>query len=120
MSDEAAVRGGLGVLGYALCPESGQVAFVLFSPFALWVLAANRNAASISRMLAAMLGAVLCVAVGQMAYRSALGWETYPDYLSAGRQSLDYPDSSVEEVRSIAPELSEEDVALLHEWIEIA
>ncbi|MFR3450762.1 MAG: hypothetical protein ACLTSX_03050 [Collinsella sp.] len=31
------------VLGYALRPESGQVAFVLFSPFALWVLFANRN-----------------------------------------------------------------------------
>lgn len=105
------------VLGYALRPESGQVAFVLFSPFALWVLAADGNVASILRMLAAMLGVVLCVVVGQVAYRSTPGWETYPDYLSAGRQSLDYSDLSVEEVRSIAPELSEEDIALLHEWM---
>lgn len=105
------------VLGYALRPESGQVAFVLFSPFALWVLAANRNVASISRMLAAVLGVALCVGVGQAAYRSTPGWETYPDYLAAGRRSLDYPDLPVEEVRAIAPELSEEDVALLHEWM---
>lgn len=105
------------VLGYALRPESGQVAFVLFSPFALWVLAANRNIASISRMLAAVLGVALCVGVGQAAYRSTPGWETYPDYLAAGRRSLDYPDLPVEEVRAIAPELSEEDVALLHEWM---
>ena len=80
------------VLGYALRPESGQVAFVLFSPFALWVLAANRNVASISRMLAAVLGVALCVGLGQAAYRSTPGWETYPDYLAAGRRSLDYPD----------------------------
>lgn len=105
------------VLGYALRPESGQVAFVLFSPFALWVLAANRNVASISRMFAAVLGVALCVGVGQAAYRSTPGWETYPDYLAAGRRSLDYPDLPVEEVRAIAPELSEEDVALLHEWM---
>lgn len=105
------------VLGYALRPESGQVAFVLFSPFALWVFAANRNVASISRMLAAVLGVALCVGVGQAAYRSTPGWETYPDYLAAGRRSLDYPDLPVEEVRAIAPELSEEDVALLHEWM---
>ena len=105
------------VLGYSLRPESGQVAFVLFSPFALWVLAANRNVASISRMLAAVLGVALCVGVGQAAYRSTPGWETYPDYLAAGRRSLDYPDLPVEEVRAIAPELSEEDVALLHEWM---
>lgn len=105
------------VLGYALRPESGQVAFILFSPFALWVLAANRNVASISRMLAAVLGVALCVGVGQAAYRSTPGWETYPDYLAAGRRSLDYPDLPVEEVRAIAPELSEEDVALLHEWM---
>lgn len=105
------------VLGYALRPESGQVAFVLFSPFALWVLAANRNVASISRMLAAVLGVALCVGVGQAAYRSTPGWETYPDYLAAGRRSLDYPDLPAEEVRAIAPELSEEDVALLHEWM---
>lgn len=105
------------VLGYALRPESGQVAFVLFSPFALWVLAANRNVASISRMLAAVLGVALCVGVGQAAYRSTPGWETYPDYLAAGRRSLDYPDLPVEEVRAIAPELSEEDVALFHEWM---
>lgn len=105
------------VLGYALRPESGQVAFVLFSPFALWVLAANRNVASISRMLAAVLGVALCVGVGQAAYRSTPGWETYPDYLAVGRRSLDYPDLPVEEVRAIAPELSEEDVALLHEWM---
>lgn len=105
------------VLGYALRPESGQVAFVLFSPFALWVFAANRNVASISRMLAAVSGVALCVGVGQAAYRSTPGWETYPDYLAAGRRSLDYPDLPVEEVRAIAPELSEEDVALLHEWM---
>ena len=105
------------VLGYALRPESGQVAFVLFSPFALWVLAANRNVASISRMLAAVLGVALCVGVGQAAYRSTPGWETYPDYLAAGRRSLDYPDLPVEEVRAIAPELSEEDVALPPEWM---
>ncbi len=91
------------VLGYALRPESGQVAFVLFSPFALWVLAANRNVASISRMFAAVLGVALCVGVGQAAYRSTPGWETYPDYLAAGRRSLDYPDLPVEEVRAIAP-----------------
>lgn len=105
------------VSGYALRPESGQVAFVLFSPFALWVLVANRNVASILRMLAAVLGVVLCVVVGQAAYRSTPGWETYPDYLSAGRKSLDYPDLPAGEIRAIAPELSEEDVALLHEWM---
>ena len=36
------------VLGYALRPESGLATIAIFAPFALWVLAKNRNLASIA------------------------------------------------------------------------
>lgn len=104
------------VAGYALRPESGMAAVAVFSPFALWVLVRNRHAGAILRGVAALACIGLAVAAGQAAYRATPGWETYPDYLDAGRSVLDYPELSVEEVRSVAPELSANDVEVMYDW----
>lgn len=114
LSDVAACL--LIVAGYALRPESGMAALAVFAPFALWVLARNRRAGSIARGIAALACIGLTVVAGQAAYRATPGWETYPDYLDAGRSVLDYPELSVDEVQAVAPELSENDVDVMYDW----
>lgn len=103
--------------GYALRPESGQAAFVIFCPFAVWVLARNRNLGSILRGVAAVACVVAATVIGQVAYSVTPGWEDYPAYLEAGRSTLDYPPLSTEEIRAIAPELSEADAQMLGDWM---
>lgn len=103
--------------GYALRPESGQAAFVLFAPFAVYVLVCNRNAGSIVRGALAVLCVVLATAVGQVAYDATPGWEGFTAFLDAGRSSLDYPDLDAVQIQEILPELSENDAEMLNDWM---
>lgn len=105
------------VLGYALRPESGLATIAIFAPFAPWVLAKNRNLASIARGAAVLLLIAACAFAGRFAYDHTPGWEGYASYLDAGRNVLDYPDMTVEQVRELAPELSDNDVAVLQSWL---
>ena len=104
-------------LGFSLRPESGLATLVVFCPFALWVLARNRHVGAILRGVAVLAVVGACLVAGHVAYESTPGWEGYASYLDAGRDVLDYPDMSVEEVRELAPELSENDVAVLQSWL---
>ena len=103
-------------VGFSLRPESGIAALLLFAPFLVWVLARNRRAASLGRALAVALVIAASYGAGQLAYRSAPGWQDYPAYLDAGRTVLDSQQMAVGEVRSRAPELSENDVAVMYDW----
>lgn len=104
-------------LGYSLRPESGLATIVVFAPFALWVLVKNCNIASIVRGALVLTLAGVCAFAGRFAYDHTPGWEGYASYLDAGRNVLDYPDMSVEQVQALAPELSENDVAVLQSWL---
>lgn len=103
--------------GYSLRPESALAALVIFAPFAVWVLARNRNVGSIARGVIVLACIGGCTVAGQMAYRSAAGWESYSEYLEAGRSSLDYPDLTDEEVESVDSSLSDNDVDMLYNWM---
>ncbi len=105
------------VVGYSLRPESGLAAIAVFAPFAVWVLARNRNVGSIVRgvVVVALVGA--CAFAGRYAYDHTPGWEGYASYLDAGRSALDYPDLSSDAVRSVEPSLSENDVDVLYNWL---
>ncbi len=103
-------------VGFSLRPESGIAALLLFVPFLVWVLARNRRAASLGRALAVVLVIAASYGAGQLAYRSVPGWQDYPAYLDAGRTVLDSQQMAVGEARSRAPELSENDVAVMYDW----
>lgn len=103
--------------GYSLRPESGQAAFVIFAPFAVWVLVRNRVAGSIVRGVLAVACVVLATLIGQVAYDVTPGWEDFSAYLDAGRSSLDYPDLDVAQIQQILPELSENDAEMLNDWM---
>lgn len=105
------------VLGYSLRPESGLATIAVFAPFALWVLVRNRNLASILRGVVVLALVGVCAFAGRFAYDHTPGWEGYAVYLDAGRDVLDYPDMTVEQVQELAPELSENDVAVLQSWL---
>ncbi len=104
------------IAGYGLRPESGMAALAVFSPFAIWVFMRNRRLSSVVRGIAAVGCIALTVVSGQIAYRLAPGWQSYPAYLDAGRSVLDYPALDVDEVREIAPRLSENDVEVMYDW----
>ena len=87
-------------LGYSLRPESGLVTIAVFAPFALWVLVKNRNIASIMRGALVLILVGVCAFAGRFAYDHTPGWEGYASYLDAGRNVLDYPDMSVEQVQA--------------------
>lgn len=123
-NDDATARprladtGGLALvaIGFSLRPESGMAALAVFAPFAVWVVARNRRAAAFIR--GALVIAVVAASwgAGQLAYRTAPGWEGFSDYLDAGRKVLDTQHLSVDEARAAAPQLSENDVEVLFDW----
>ncbi len=103
--------------GYSLRPESALAALVIFAPFAVWVLARNRNIGSIARGAVVLACIGVCAVAGQLAYRSAAGWESYSEYLEAGRASLDYPELTAKEVESVDSSLTDNDVDMLYNWM---
>ena len=103
-------------LGFSLRPESGVAALLMFLPFLVWVLGRNRRPASLLRALAVVLVVAASYGAGQLAYRATPGWQDYPAYLDAGRTVLDSQHMSADEVRSRAPGLSENDVAVMYDW----
>ncbi len=105
------------VLGFALRPESGLGSFVVFSPFAVYVLAKNRHALAILRGLAAIALVGVVAVAGKASYDLTPGWENYNDYLSYGRSSLDYPELSADELRSIDPSVTDATASVLNKWI---
>lgn len=105
------------VFGYALRPESGLAALVVFCPFAGWVLIKNRNIASIVRG-AVVLALIALTTVGSnFAYNSTPGWEGYTAYLDAGRDVMDFPISSTERLQAADPDMSENDIDMLYDWL---
>lgn len=110
--------GGLALvaIGFSLRPESGMAALAVFAPFAVWVVARNRRAASLVRMALVVAVVAASWGAGQLAYRTAPGWEGFSDYLDAGRKVLDTQHLSVDEARAAAPQLSENDVEVLFDW----
>lgn len=113
-SDVAAVL--LVAIGFSLRPESGMATFIVFSPFVVWMLVKNRSASAILRAVVMVATIAACYGIGQMAYLLTPGWEGYPAYLDAGRRVLDYPEATYEELAVVAPELSENDVAMMYDW----
>ncbi len=103
-------------IGFSLRPESGLAALALFAPFLVYALVRSRRAGTLLRALAVVLVIVACYAAGQLAYRTTAGWEDFPSYLDAGRKVLDTQQMSVEQVQAAAPELSENDVAIMYSW----
>lgn len=103
--------------GFSLRPESGMAAFVIFAPFALWVLISHRRAGAIVRGAVAVGCVAVAMLVGQLAYDMTPGWEHFDAYLDAGRNTLDYPSMPTEEWQSCAPELSDADVDMLTGWL---
>lgn len=107
----------LAVWGYALRPESGLAALVVFCPFAFWVLIKNRNVASIVRG-AVVLALIALTTVGSnFAYSSTPGWEGYTAYLDAGRDVMDFPVSTTERLQAADPDMSENDIDMLYDWL---
>ncbi len=105
------------VVGYALRPESGLAALVVFCPFAFWVLIKNRNVASIVRGLVVLALIALMTVGSNFAYNSAPGWEGYTAYLDAGRNVMDFPTSTAERLQAADPDMSENDIDMLYDWL---
>lgn len=105
------------LLGYSLRPESGLATFAVFAPFAVWVLVRNRNLGSILRGAAAVACVAVAIVAGHVAYATTPGWQDFESYLDAGRGALDYPDLPTEQVTAAFPELSENDVDILYNWM---
>ncbi len=105
------------VVGYALRPESGLAALVVFCPFAFWVLIKNRNVASIVRGVVVLALIALTTVGSNFAYNSAPGWEGYTAYLDAGRDVMDFPMSTTERLQAADPDMSENDIDMLYDWL---
>ncbi len=105
------------VEGYALRPESGLAALVVFSPFAVWVLIKNRNLASIVRGVVVLALIALTMLSGNLTYNTASGWEGYTGYLDAGRNVMDFPISTSERLIAADPDMSENDIDMLYDWL---
>ena len=103
-------------VGFSLRPESGVAALAVFAPFLVYALVRSRRAGTLLRALAVIFVIGACYAGGQIAYRTTPGWEGFSSYLDAGRKVLDTKEMSVEEVQAVAPELSENDIAVLYDW----
>ena len=103
-------------VGFSLRPESGVAALAVFAPFLVYALVRSRRAGTLLRALAVIFVIGACYAGGQIAYRTTPGWEGFSSYLDAGRTVLDTKEMSVEEVQAVAPELSENDIAVLYDW----
>lgn len=103
-------------LGFSLRPESGIAALALFVPFLVWALARSRRAGTLLRAVAVIAVIAISYGAGQAAYRATPGWEDFPSYLDAGRKVLDTQRMDVSSVREQAPELSENDVAMMYDW----
>lgn len=103
-------------VGFSLRPESGIAAFVIFAPFMLWALVKTHHVGTYVRAALAVALVALCYVSGQAAYNATPGWETFSEYLEAGRSVLDYPQASTEAVQSAVAEFSENDVAVLYDW----
>ena len=103
-------------VGFSLRPESGIAALAVFAPFLVYALVRSRRAGTLLRALAVIFVIGACYAGGQIAYRTTPGWEDFPSFLDAGRKVLDTKEMSVEEVQAVAPELSENDIAVLYDW----
>ncbi|WP_195448037.1 hypothetical protein [Parolsenella catena] len=101
-------------LGFALRPESGLGALAVFSPFAVYVIAHNRHAAPICRGVATVLAAFAVMAAGGLAYDATPGWESYGDYLGHGRDALDYPELTADEMREIDPSITDASASILN------
>lgn len=104
-------------LGFALRPESGLGALAVFSPFAVYVIAHNRHAAPICRGVVTVLAALAVMAAGGLAYDATPGWESYGDYLGHGRDALDYPELTADEMREIDPSITDASASILNKWI---
>ena len=103
-------------VGFSLRPESGVAALAVFAPFLVYALVRSRRAGTLLRALAVIFVIGACYAGVQIAYRTTPGWEGFSSYLDAGRKVLDTKEMSVEEVQAVAPELSENDIAVLYDW----
>ncbi len=103
-------------LGFSLRPESGVAALVLFAPFLVWALVRSRRAGTLLRAVAVIAVIAISYGAGQAAYRVTPGWEDFPSYLDAGRKVLDTQRMDVSRVREQAPELSDNDVAMMYDW----
>ncbi len=104
-------------LGFALRPESGLGSFVVFSPFAAYVLVRNRHATALLRGLAAIALVAAVFLAGRAAYDATPGWERYNDYLDNGRSALDYPELTADELREIDPSITDASASVLNKWI---
>ena len=104
-------------LGFALRPESGLGALAVFSLFAVYVIAHNRHAAPICRGVVTVLTALAVMAAGGLAYDATPGWESYDDYLGHGRDALDYPELTADEMREIDPSITDASASILNKWI---
>lgn len=104
-------------LGFALRPESGLGALAVFSPFAVYVIAHNRHAAPICRGVVTVLATLAVMAAGGLAYDATPGWESYGDYLGHGRDALDYPELTADEMREIDPSITDASASILNKWI---
>ena len=103
-------------LGFSLRPESGVAALVLFAPFLVWALVRSRRAGTLLRAVAVVAVIAISYGAGQAAYHATPGWEDFPSYLDAGRKVLDTQRMDVSRVREQAPELSDNDVAMMYDW----
>ncbi|NEG72071.1 hypothetical protein [Bifidobacterium ramosum] len=104
-------------LGFSLRPESGAGTFLMFLPFALWVLCINRHISSILRMVASILAVVFAWISGQFAYTHTEGWKDFTAYLNPGRTVTDSPHVDASVIQQVVPEFSENDVSMMYHWL---
>lgn len=103
--------------GFSLRPESGAGTFLMFCPFALWVLLINRNLSSILRMITSIVVVAASWISGQFAYAHTDGWKDFTAYLNPGRTVTDSPHVDASVIQQAVPEFSKNDVSMMYHWL---
>lgn len=103
--------------GFSLRPESGIAAVAVFVPFLVWALARNRRLGTMLMAAGVVAAVAACYVAGQLAWHSTEGWETYEQTFHAAQAVADYPELSYDDIESLGLDLSENDLAMIYEFL---